>query len=160
MGVAHNRLHFPGWALKSRQWMRDSCGGKKLQETQNVKIISLELGVFFVFCCCSRLDNEASFVSLFKGQGVMCKIPPPALVISSQRWHIRSAPGRQREWTCSGWTSARWQPRKPCTNGEYFIRLFRPTRGSSHSNTRVQHLSSTQISQEMQNEPLLHPARC
>lgn len=57
-----------------------------MQETQNVKIISLGLGVlFFVFLFCSRLDNEASFVSLFKGQGVMCKIPPPALVISSQR---------------------------------------------------------------------------
>ncbi len=63
----------------------------------------------------SRLDNEASFLNLLKVK-MWCancaSVPPPALVISSQRSHIHSARGQQREWTCSRWMSARWQPRK------------------------------------------------
>lgn len=45
-------------------------------------------------------------------------VPPPVLVIFSQRWRIRSALVQRREWTCSAWTSELWQPRTLCIRRE------------------------------------------
>lgn len=78
------------------------------------------------FSC--RLDNEASFLSLLKVElcGARCaSVPPPTLAISSQRWRIHSASGRQKGWTCSRWMSAQWQHRKLWINSEsgFFVRM-------------------------------------
>lgn len=114
----------------------------KRGQIQNVRTISL--GLQFR----SQLGNEASFLSLWKVE-VWCansaSVPPPGPVISSQRWHIRSAPGRRREWTCSGWMSARWQPQKLWMNSTLglFVRII--IKAGSHSSRYVAASASKRV---------------
>lgn len=125
MGLLHNGALFSAQVqIESKAEQYEHKISVKRSLIQNVRTISL--GVEFS----SRLDNEASFWSLLKvkiWRANCASVPPPTLVISSQRWHIHSAPGQQREWTCSGWMSARWQPQKLCTDSEFglFVRILR-----------------------------------
>lgn len=81
--MLHNGLGFPCANSNRSKGVLDEWEiSVKRGQAQNVRLISLEGLRFFAF---GSIMRHRVLESLFKGQGVMCKIPPPALAVSSQR---------------------------------------------------------------------------